>query len=178
MDSPILLRQVRNGEQMLSFRAAVLGAATTERPGAARWTELTVYRLPRTPTEDPATGIYVMSKVGRSTVAHRAECAKVDARRMLPVREVSLEDLALRSSCLACQPEAFFDVAWMERTRYTVLQARTPADLAKVLLQGRPGEPPASRPTGVVAKAVEQIRLADPDFDHWAADHLSRSAEQ
>lgn len=176
MDTPILLRKARNGDTPLSFRAAVLAVATTARPGAARWTELVVYRLPVDTAEEIATGGYVVSKVGRSLVVHSPTCSKADPRRMLHPDPWTEPDPA-RIACLQCQPYmGILDQRLlMEQDRHAVLQARTPADLAKVLLQGRPGTPLPTAVTGIVAEVLGQVRRADPDFDQWATANLDGS---
>jgi hypothetical protein len=79
-----------------------------------------------------------------------------------------------RTPCLSCQPNVITlePTTLLERTRYLVLRARTPADLTKVLLQGRPGDPRPVALTGIVAETIRQVRLADPDFDHYCAAAL------
>jgi len=79
-----------------------------------------------------------------------------------------------RVSCLTCQPNVLVlePDTLLERTRYRVLRARTPADLAKVLMQGRPGDPMPVAITGIVAETIRQVRLADADFDQYCADTL------
>lgn len=176
MDTPILLRQARNGDTPLSFRAAVLAAATTARPGASRWTELVVYRLPVDTTEETATGGYVVSKIGRSLVVHKPTCSKANPRKM-DTPDPWVDPDPARVACLQCQPYmGILDQRLlMERDRHAVLQARSPVDLAKVLLQGRPGTPLPTAPTGIVAEVLAQVRRSDPDFDLWAAAHLDGS---
>lgn len=173
MDSPVLLRTAMDNGRRLQFMAAVLAAATTQRTGASRWTELTVYRLPRVDGENPPRGGYVISKIGRSLVAHRPDCVKANPRRMPSFASGKEEAAVTRVPCLTCQPEMgpIHPTTLLECTRYVVLQARTPADLAKVLLQGRPGEPAVTSLVGVVAETMRQVRLADSDFDHWCAEH-------
>jgi hypothetical protein len=181
MDTPVLLRQVQDGKQSLRFKAAVLAAATTERPGAARWTELTVYRTPLADEEYEPRGMYVVAKVGRSVVAHRPGCEKVHNRLSYDaVRNVSPSHLSYQVPCLTCQPEmaVLAPDTVLERTRHLVLQARTPADLQKVLLQGRPGSIPADAPpVGIVAEIIRQVRRADTDFDRFCHTlDIARSA--
>lgn len=173
MDTPVLLRQIHDGSHVLQFHAAVLAAATTARPGAARWTELTVYRLPLgDETEEPRGG-YVVSKVGRSLVAHLPTCSTARRHRMELVSEVDYP--GERVPCLTCQPNvlALEPTTLLETTRYLVLRARTPADLAKVLMQGRPNDPLPVTLTGIVAETIRQVRQADPDFDNYCAAHLT-----
>jgi hypothetical protein len=175
MDTQVLLRQVRDGEHDLRFHAAVLAAATTERPGAPRWTELTVYRTPVGDEVDQPRGMYVVAKVGRSVVAHRPGCEKVRGRRYDAIGTLTPGGGSYPVPCLSCQPDmgVLDPGTLLERTRHLVLQARTPADLVKVLLQGRPGAIPTDAPpTGIVAETIRQVRLADPDFDRFCTDTL------
>lgn len=174
MDSPtpVRLRQVRDGEHDIQFHAAVLAAATTERPGAPRWTELTVYRLPLGEEVDQPRGMYVVSKVGRSTVAHAPTCPHARRHQMDEVGTGPWP--GERTPCLTCQPNVLVleSDTLLERTRCHVLRARGPADLAKVLLQGRPGDPAPVALTGIVAETIRQVRLSDPDFDNYCAISL------
>lgn len=177
MDSPVLLRKALDGKREVSFYAAVLAAATTQRPGAARWTELTVYRLPRERGEEPATGGYAVAKVGRSLVVHLASCRRArDKRKLTPISNRVALGPGGWAPCWECQPGEHGAV-WMEEDRHTLLQARTPAELSKILLRGRPGAEPVTVLSGIVAETVQQIRRADTDFDHWWPDHLYQEAD-
>jgi hypothetical protein len=172
MSNPEVLPRVIRDDHLgeLCLRAAVLGAGTTERPGAPRWTELTVYRLPQR-VEEPPAGEYVVAKVGRSVMAHHPSCrlarprvmARLDPRSVMTVPPVR---------CLECLVDLSSPDTLLERTKFQVLRARTPGDLLKVLLQGRPGTPPPTTPTGVVAEVVRRARQADADFDRYCTDHL------
>lgn len=172
MDTPVLLRQVRDGGKDIQFHAAVLGATTTERPGAPRWTELTVYRLPLGDEIEGPRGVYVISKVGRSTVAHNPACPHARHHQMDEAGRGPWP--GERTPCLTCQPNVLVlePDTLLERNRYHVLRARTPADLVKVLLQGRPGDPRPVALTGIVAETIRQVRLADSDFNDYCATSL------
>lgn len=172
MDTPVRLRQVRDGEQDLQFHAAVLGAATSARPGAPRWTELTVYRLPLGDEDDQPRGWYVVSKVGFSLIAHDPSCPHARKGRMARVADVVTP--GERAPCLTCQPNVLTlePDTLLETTRHLVLRARTPADLLRVLLQGRPGSPTPATLIGIVAEAIGQVRRSDPDFDQYCTDAL------
>ncbi len=165
---PRVLRDDHLGE--LHLRAAVLGSGTTARPGAPRWTELVVYRLAKAMEEPPA-GEYVVGKVGRSVLAHHPSCRLANARVMsrLDPRSV-MSPPVIR--CLECPVDLASPSTLLERTKYQVLRARTPADLAKVLLQARPGTPAPTHPTGMVAAVFEQVREADQGFDRYCVEHI------
>jgi hypothetical protein len=172
MDTSVLLRQARDGEHDLKFMAAVLSATTTARPGAPRWTELTVYRLPLAGETAEPRGGYVVSKVGRSLVAHRATSQCARGRALDSVGDGLRDDLDW-VACLNCRPNLNDPSTVLETTRCQVLQARTPADLIQVLLRGRPGDPTAVSITGIVAETITQVRRADADFDSYCGTHLA-----
>lgn len=166
MDNPVLVRQVKDEhDHDLTFKAAVLAAATTQRPGVPRWTELTVYRLPKFDSEEPATGGYVVARVGKSVVVHRPNCPKARPRRMTMLGMGHTDGLL---GCLTCQPDLHRPMPnWLvERTRHSLAQARDPESLLEVLRTARPGQPLQSI-TGIVFEAVRQVQLADPDFQRW-----------
>jgi len=128
----VALRQVRDGARVLRFQAAVLGAATSQRPGAPRWSELTVYRL-----ED---GTYLISKVGRSMVAHDPRCLRVN-RHMLPwSKAIEIgEDLGPRVPCEDCRPEVdpIAATALLESTRSRAIIAPTAEHAVETLTESR-----------------------------------------
>ena len=161
MDLPVLTRVANDGKHQLRFPAAVLAAATTQRPGAERWTELTVYRT-QIADEEPPEGLYVVARVGRSMVAHRAKCSKVDTRGMGPFVERAGER---RVPCRFCLP--VLDPARpgtvIERTKHTLSRARTAADLGDIVFPRRS----VDQLRGMTADAVAQLRNSDPDFDFW-----------
>lgn len=169
MDNPVLVRQVKDEhDHDLTFKAAVLAACTTQRPGVARWTELTVYRLPRFADEEPANGGYVVARVGKSTIVHRPSCPRANPRRMASVLGISEADYRSKVGCLTCNPpmEPMPADLLAERTRHSLAQARDAESLMQVLRTARPGQPLQSI-TGIVAEAVRQVSLADHDFAQW-----------
>lgn len=165
MDLPVLVRSARDGEQVIRFKAAVLGAATTARPGAVRWTEKTVYRLPKA-SEEPPRGGYVVAEVGRSQVAHLPTCRLANRRRMSTWVRLQDEPMHDRMPCMECRPrlDPLDPGVLLERTRYQLLQARDAAALVAVLL---PKGPEMTWMTGMTKQLVKQLRLADPEFDNW-----------
>lgn len=97
MPGEIGLRTVRDGGHVLRFQAAVIGAATSQRGSSPRWSELVIYRL--------LDGNYLVSKIARSTVAHRPECQRV-RRWMMRWAEApgTGEDRVNRVPCVECWP--------------------------------------------------------------------------
>lgn len=126
------MRIARDGKHVLQFTAAVIGAATSSRPGVQRWSELALYRL--------APGQYLVAKVGRSTVAHRPDCRHANPRRMVTYLEAGEEGAVRRSQCPECRPNVGNDMdphTLLEASRYTVLQAHSAEGLVDMLTEGR-----------------------------------------
>lgn len=139
------IRTVRNGREILRFEAQVVAAATSQRPGVMRWSELVVYQLP--------SNQYVISKIGRSVLAHRPECVLV-TDEMVPWLEAEEEALVHRYPCLVCTPlvgDQMDPQTLLEPSRYTVLRARDGEELREVLTQGREHLP------GIIRKLIQKL---------------------
>lgn len=139
------IRTVRNGREILRFEAEVIAAATSQRPGVTRWSELVIYQLPSKQ--------YVISKIGRSVLAHRPDCLYVtDA--MVPWVEAEEEAQVHRYPCLTCNPlvgDQMDPQTLLEPSRYTVLRARDEEELREVLIQGR------ERLPGIIRKLIQKL---------------------
>lgn len=162
MDLPVLTRIAYDRNRRIQFRAAVLSAATTHRPGVGRWTELTVYRVPIGEEEPPA-GVYVLARVGRSVLAHRGNCEVVNVKRMAAI--ATDPEAARRMPCLDCMPPLAPpdpDVV-VERTKHQLLRVRSTQELGNLVFPRRT----SGALTGMTADTVGQLCSADPDFDQW-----------
>lgn len=156
------LRTVRDGQRVLRFQADVLAAASSHRPGVLRWSEIVIYRL--------AGGQYVISKVGRSVVAHRPDCSKVypDMPTWLEAGE---EAQVHRTGCLECLPEVGDQMdpqTVLEAQRYTVLRAGTPAELQDVLTLRKVGPLPR-----LVRDVLDRVAASDVAFSLWRRGQCS-----
>lgn len=163
MTGQVLTRVAYDGGRKVEFRAAVLAAATTQRPGAVRWTEVTVYRTQKL-DEQGAHGIYVIAKVGRSILAHRRTCLNTDTRR-LPVFRAA-PDQGKRMGCLECNPQLdppAPDVV-IETDRNSLRQANGQLELERVLF---PRGYRLSELIGMTGELVEQLQDSDPDFARY-----------
>lgn len=139
------IRTVRNGKEILRFEAKVIAAATSQRPGVVRWSELVIYQLP--------SGPYVVSKIGRSVLAHRPDCILVNDD-MVPWLEAEEEAMVHRFPCLTCNPlvgDQMDPQTMLETSRYTVLRARDEHELRSVLTQGRDHLP------GIIRKLLQGL---------------------
>lgn len=134
----------------------MLAAATSRRPGHPRWTELTVYQLKNQ--------AYMVSRVGRSQIAHSPDCPRV-TRRMVPYLEAREEARIHRVPCLECNPrvgDAMDPQTLLEPSRYTALQSPDPAGLYEVLAEGS-----GNRIVGMTLGVLTQLVEADPVFRSW-----------
>jgi hypothetical protein len=157
----VALRQVRDGPRIMRFRAAVIGAATSQRGSIPRWSELVVYRL-----ED---GNYLVSKVARSTVAHRPDCERV-RRWMVPWKRAADygEERVNRVPCAECWPNLQTPLDPEIRLEVTHYQA-FPASNAEsaVRAMGNPKAHTALMPQ-IVHDVLAQCAQADPCFARYA----------
>jgi hypothetical protein len=156
----VALRQVRHGSRVLRFYAAVIGAATSQRGAIPRWSELVVYRL--------ADGSYLISKIGRSTVAHRPDCLRVN-HRMVPWSHAadSGEDLVPRVACRDCQPDLHPPLdpgLRLEVTRYRATPLPDAESTARALTESRA----VLLMPQIVRDVLVQCAQADPCFARYA----------
>jgi hypothetical protein len=127
----VTLRTVRDGTTIFRFEAKKVAAATSQRAGAVRWSELVIYQLP--------SGEYVVSKIGRSLLAHLPTCRLIRPN-MVTWLEAGEEGKIRRVPCLECNPEVGDKMdpqTVLESTRYTILRAKDREELRSVLAQGR-----------------------------------------
>lgn len=163
--SPCLPRVVRNGAQTLRFDAAVIGAATSERPGAPRWSELVVYRLPE--------GRYIVSKIGHSIIAHRENCPRFKLKRgqwgMLRWIDAGPEETQIRRvPCPECLPVIARGIdpqTLLEQSRYGVTVAEDVPALMTLLTEGRP----LNTLPKIVSEVLRQVYEADNGVLRYAS---------
>lgn len=89
-------QEVRDGNRLIRFSGRLIARTTSERPSAQRWSELALFQL--------TTGEYMLSKVGRTSVAHAPECVKV-TRRMPSWLDAREEARVRRTPCPECRPQ-------------------------------------------------------------------------
>lgn len=63
------MHQVRDGPRLITFEGELLGAVSSRRVGASRWTEMQIFK---TIGEQ-----YVLEKVGKSVVTHNPGCKEI-----------------------------------------------------------------------------------------------------
>lgn len=138
----------------------MLASATSERAGVRRWTELVVYRV--------VDGSYVLSKVGRSQLAHRPDCQRVN-RWMVTWSTAGEEAKVHRYPCPECAPDVGDRMdphTVLETTRTSALLAADVPALIELLLAGRPGESAQDprRLSPLVMHMVEQLCVTSSAF--------------
>lgn len=163
MTGAVLTRVAYDGSRRVEFRGEVLGAATTQRPGVGRWTEMTVYRTHRI-SDDGSNGIYVVAKVGRSIFVHRRTCLTTDTRNLLAF--VGAPGQGRRLACLDCTPDLHpigsDVVAEVDRNR--LYQADSARALVRVLF---PGVDPLRRLVGMSAQLHQQLHDSDIEYREY-----------
>lgn len=97
-DAPI---EVRNGGRKLSFTGRLLSRVSSERPTAARWTVMELFRTQN--------GLYVVHRVGVSRVFHTSDCTLAQSNRLpygheMPGGTPSAEAVANYTPCRDCRP--------------------------------------------------------------------------
>jgi hypothetical protein len=154
------LRQVRDGSRVLRFHAAVIGAATSQRGSVPRWSELVVYRL--------TDGTYLISKIGRSTVAHRPDCLRVNHRMVRWDRAAEQDEATvMRAPCSDCRPDLRPPLPpdlRLEVTRYRAIAAPT----AERAAQSLAGDRATLLMPQLVRDVLAQCAQADPCFSRYA----------
>jgi hypothetical protein len=125
---------------------------TSYRPGTQRWSELAIYLLPD--------GTYILSKIGRSLVAHRPECARV-TWKMVSWLEAGEEGKVRRVPCVACRPVIGNEMdphTVLEPSRYSARSAQDAQALLEMLLEGRA----VDTLPWVVREALVKATASDP----------------
>jgi hypothetical protein len=156
------LRQIRDGARVLRFQAAVLGAATSQRGSVPRWSELVVYKM--------ADDSYMISKVGRSTVAHRQSCLRVNHRMVFWSQAALIgEDRVERVPCGDCHPDLHPPLdPWLrlEVTRYRAIWARDAENAVSAM--GDPLADPTFPLPRLVREVLAQCAQVDDCFARYA----------
>jgi hypothetical protein len=141
-----LRRRIRDRDRRIyEFDGDVLATASSERPGAARWSELVVYR--------DVDGHLYLHKIGHTAVAHDPSCWRV--RPDMPTwLEAGEEGRVRRVACPECRPEVG-DVmdphTRLETQRYRVIRAQSIDGLVNIVKSQQVGSPE------LVNRIIEQL---------------------
>jgi len=157
--------EVRDNRRRLVFDGELLGEVSSRR-AAPRWTELSVYRTGKT---------YLWARVGRSVIAHRAECPKVTWQMtkwadLDDAVEVRLE----RLPCGLCQPVTWPHIdpqSIIETSRYQAVLVGDPAALVELISRDHVSSQhhPLDKLPMLTRRLVYTLLQSDPAFaKYWS----------
>jgi hypothetical protein len=142
--------QVRDANRILQFEGAQLGHATSERRGAHRWVEFTLYRT--------QAGSYVLSRVGQTTLYHAPSCTVV-ARNGLGIIPASTLTVG-HTPCPECRPSLDLEEVCPESARNWAMVSETPEGVLEALY--RFDDAGLRYLTAVAQRLLEQASEVDP----------------
>lgn len=156
--------QARNGPKLYSFDGALLGHVTSQRDGAARWTEQTIYRT--------TAGSYVLEKVGRSVFTHMPGCVDILGKIPLFQQAHPGDDPDIDYEYHDCVPETYdFTKLLVEEDRYWSIITEEPAEIVDALYRRREGSRYLPR---ISLDLLEQVTSNDPSFGNdWRVEHIA-----
>lgn len=160
---PVLTpHEVRDGTRVLRFEGWLLGRSSSQRPSVPRWSEIEVYRL--------ISGGYVLTKIGRSTVAHTPTCSRVGPRMPAYIDVRDHEEAQVhRVPCPECRPvvgDRMDPQTRLEPTRFRASYVLYPESVVDTLAEGRA---PAGLPM-LISRAIEESSQNDDDLAKaWAS---------
>lgn len=139
-------RRIRDRDRrIIEFDGEVLATASSQRPGAARWSELVVYQ--------DVTGTLYLHKIGHTSVAHDPDCWRV--RPDMPSwLEAGDEATVRRTPCPECRPAIGDEMdphTRLETQRYRVLRSQSVAGLVNIIRSQQVGSP------DLVNRLIEQL---------------------
>ena len=119
--------QVKDGSRVIQFEGELIGSSSSWRRGAERWVEFQLYR-----TKDR--GIYVLSRIGVSTLFHEPDC---DIVRRNNLRETPRSELNPHATpCPECRPDmSTFPIVCPERERHWAQICETPRSVFEALVK-------------------------------------------
>lgn len=166
-------RRVLDHGRILEFDAAVLASGTSRRPGVPRWSELVVYRV--------SDGSYLISRVGRSTVAHQEGCGSITWRTPRWLDATPEEQQVSRVPCLRCRPRigpGGIDPTLFVEPDWTVVMLPQDADaIIGILLESPTGRPrsPEEVPALILDMLDQLAGCGDPALEAALAGQTSRT---
>lgn len=125
--------EVKDGPRILRFEGKEIGHSSSERPGAGRWIEFTLYKTDG--------GQYVLSRIGASDVYHAPDCRFVRRGSIEPVPRSALSESAIPCHQVhkvtdPCFPDQDnFPLVCPEEDKTWARAFRRPEDVMKGLLK-------------------------------------------
>jgi hypothetical protein len=143
--------QVRDASRILQFEGVQLGHASSERRGAHRWVEFTLYRT--------QAGSYVLSRVGQTLLYHDPHCMVVARNGLASIPTEALTDGHV--PCPECRPRpAELDEVCPEAARNWAMVSETPEGVLEALY--RFDDTGVRYLTTVAQKLLEEASEVDP----------------
>jgi hypothetical protein len=130
------------------FDGVLLGSSSSQKPNGNRWVEFLLYKSDG--------GSYILSRVGRSSLYHRPECAVV-ARNDLRIDRVPAGGVP----CDMCRPDVSDGALCPERPRHWAAMFADPGSLIHAL--ERDGDS-GRYVTNVAARLVEMAAVRDKEI--------------
>ena len=151
--------KVRNGQQQLTFDGRLLSESSSRRRNSPRWVEFQLYR-----TEG---GVYVLSRIGQSSVFHTPLCEVLERGDGLDPSRVD----ATYSPCEICDPHWEDDVTIPEKPRHWAQVMETPHGVLESLY--RYDSHGARYLTRVARELVEDAAQKDNNLaDAYYVEHV------
>lgn len=128
---------VRDGQtRVVNFDGEMLAEVNTRRDNGPRWTEQRLYKT--------LGGMYVLEKIGRSTMVHAPDCADLmsDLPRFqaeYPGRDPYENEFWLHEKCLDGEGDVDITNVVVEENRYWASFAEDPATLVDALYRRKDG---------------------------------------
>lgn len=150
-------RRVLDRGRILEFDAAVLASGTSRRPGVVRWSELVVYLV--------SDGSYLISRVGRSVIAHQDGCEEITWRTPRWLDATPEEQQVTRVPCPRCRPRigsgGIDPTLFVESDRTRVMLPQSVDAMLDVLLDGRPSD----QVPAMILDMLDQLCEADSQLE-------------
>lgn len=145
--------QVRDANRTLQFEGTELGHTSSERRGALRWVEFTLYRTNG--------GTYILSRVGQTLIFHDPSCLVAARNGLASIPADALTDGHV--PCPECRPhlETLPEVC-PEAARYWATVSDTPEGVIDALY--RFDASGVRYLTTVAQRLLEQASIVDPEL--------------
>jgi hypothetical protein len=117
---------VRDGVRKRPLEGVKLAESSSRLPNKDRWVEFTLYKT--------TTGVYVLSRVGRSLTYHGKDCYTVARNKLSPVDGLELSGDYV--PCPKCRPDrGDIDGVFPETPRYAAWSCQDPVGVISLLMK-------------------------------------------
>lgn len=145
--------QVRDGNRTLQFEGELIGHSTSRHQGSTRWVEFNLFKT--------VSGVYVLSRVGRSLLYHVPQCGIVERNSLKIAPSATLDQDAVR--CDVCRPDPEFDLEICpEKPRFWAQACNSAHDVVDALYKYDASDNPYL--TLVAQRLLQDAGSTDPDI--------------